>query len=146
MFTHLKLALGAVLTAVALLGCTPSPTAISANVTGTADMNGGLPAKATIFYLTSTSKFNASDYGSLAANAQAALGADLLGTQDVLLSPGQTKVAGRSFDGEGPSAVGIIVGFKALSTAQWRATTAISSGKLNTLTVSIGSGSVKISK
>lgn len=135
MMSRLKLALGAVLASVALIACTPSPTAVAANVTGSADMNGGLPAKATIFYLASTAKFNASDYAALAVNPQATLGADLLGTQDVLLSPGQTKQAGRSFEGEGPSAVGVVVGFRALSTAQWRTTTSIGSGRVNALSL-----------
>ena len=148
MWTGLKVMVGAVATAAALMACTPAPTgtSVAMNVNASAGLNGGLPAKATVFYLTSTSAFNSSDYGSLASNPEAALGATLLKTQTVLLSPGQSKQLSASFDGDGPAAVGVMVGFKAISTAQWRTTTAISSGTVNGLTVSIGAGSVKITK
>nr|WP_323778636.1 type VI secretion system lipoprotein TssJ [Amylibacter sp.] len=129
-----------------LTACTPTATSVAMNVTASSDVNGGLPAKATIFYLNSTSSFNGADYGSLAANPSAVLGADLVRTQSVLLSPGQSKQISASFDGEGPSFVGVIVGFKAISTAKWRASTSIAGGKANALTVSLGSSSVNISK
>ena len=146
MFARMTSAAFAAAAAVVLSGCAPTATSVATNVTGGANMNGGLPSKATIFYLTSTSAFNSADYGSLATNPAAALGADLLGSQSVLLRPGETKMTARSFDGEGPTAVGVIVGFKALGTSQWRTSTAIKQGGANTLTVSIGSGSVSISK
>lgn len=146
MFLRLKLMVAAVMAVFALVSCGPTSTSVASNVVASADLNGGLPAKATIFYLTGTSKFNVADYASLSTNPQAALGADLLGTQSVLLSPGDTKTAARSFDGEGPAAVGVIVGFKAITSSQWRTSTPISGGKANALTVSVGAGSVKISK
>ncbi|MEM7439070.1 MAG: type VI secretion system lipoprotein TssJ [Pseudomonadota bacterium] len=146
MLLKLKLFLTATLTMFALAACAPTATSVSSNVVAASNLNGGLPAKATIFYLASTSSFNSATYAALSGDAQAALGADLLGKQDVLLSPGDTKTVSRSFDGEGPAAVGVIVGFKALTSSQWRASTSVSGGKANALTVSIGSGSVKISK
>lgn len=146
MFTKALPIAAGIAAAVALNACAPSPTSVAANVSASSDLNGGLPAKATVFYLNSTATFNATDYNTLSTNAQAALGADLVGKQDVLLSPGDLKAIGRSFEGEGPSAVGVIVGFRALDTSQWRATTSLASGKVNTLTIAIGSGSVQISK
>lgn len=145
--TYLKtISLGAATAVAVLAGCAPTATSVVANVTAGADLNGGLPAKATIYYLSSLAKFNASDYASLANAPEATLGADLLGMQSVLLSPGDSKQAARSFDGEGPAAVGVVVGFRALSTSQWRASTGVTGGKANALTISIGSGSVSISK
>ncbi|MEM6619184.1 MAG: type VI secretion system lipoprotein TssJ [Pseudomonadota bacterium] len=146
MWTKLKVALAGVFLVAAAVACTPSATTVSANLTASADMNGGLPAKATIYYLRGTSAFNGADYASLASNAQATLGADLISTQDVLLSPGDTKTAGRSFEGDLPVAVGVIVGFRAIDTARWRASTSIGQGGANLLTVSIGAGSVSVTK
>lgn len=130
----------------AALGCTPASTSVSVTLTAAPDLNGGLPAKATIFYLASTSAFSAADYATLATNPQAALGADLLGTQSVLLSPGGTGTTGRSFEGEGPVAVGVIVGFKAIDRAQWRAVAPVAQGRANMLNVSVGAASVSISR
>lgn len=146
MLTRTMPAIAGIAAAAVLAACTPADTTVASNVAASADLNGGLPAKATVFYLNSTATFLASDYASLAGDAQATLGADLVAKDEVLLSPGQTKPLARSFPGEGPTAVGVIVGFKSIDTAQWRATTGIAGGKVNTLTIAIGSGSVKISK
>ncbi len=126
--------------------CAPSATSVSLNIAASGGSNGGLPVKATVFYLTSTGKFNSSDYNTLASNPQAALGADLLRSNSVLLSPGQSKSLSTSFDGDGPAAVGVIVGFKAISSAKWRTSANIKSGGANQLTVSIGTNNVSISK
>jgi type VI secretion system protein VasD len=146
MWTKIKMSFAALLTFGVFAGCVPEPTSVAMNFTADANVNGGLPVKATVFYLTSTAKFNSADYGTLASNPAAALGADLMKTQSVLLSPGDSKQLAASFDGDGPSAVGVIVGFRALSTSQWRTTTGISGGKANALTVTLGSANVKITK
>lgn len=132
---------------VALAACTPQATSVAVNVTGSADLNGGgVPARATVYYLRSTAKFNSLDYAALAGDPQAALGADLISTSSVVVSPGQARQLSASFDGDVPVAVGVVAGFRAIDTAKWRATTSISGGKANALTVAMGSGAVSISR
>ncbi|MBR9864439.1 MAG: type VI secretion system lipoprotein TssJ [Rhodobacteraceae bacterium] len=146
MLAKFKLASLSLVVAGVMAACTPSPTEVAMNITASAGVNGGLPVKATIYYLNSTSKFNGADYASLAGSPEAVLGADLLRSQSVLLSPGQTKNVSAAFEGEGPVALGVVVGFKAISTAKWRTTTALAGGKVNALTISLGANSVNISK
>ncbi|GGA10596.1 type VI secretion system lipoprotein TssJ [Neptunicoccus cionae] len=146
MLAKLKLTGLSVIVAGVMAACTPSPTEVAMNVTASAGVNGGLPVKATIYYLNSTAKFNGADYASLTASPSAVLGADLVRKESVLLSPGQTKNVSAAFEGEGPAAIGVAVGFKAISTAKWRTTTSLVGGKVNTLTISLGANSVNISK
>ena len=144
MIMKLKFTALAMFALIFISACVPKPTTVSTNLTAGPGANGGLPVKATVFYLTSTAKFNSADYFTLVANPEAVLGADLLKTSSVLLSPGQSKPLNASFEGTGPSAVGVVVGFKAIASAKWNATTSIKSGAENLLTVSARAGSLRI--
>ncbi|WP_069299196.1 type VI secretion system lipoprotein TssJ [Neptunicoccus sediminis] len=146
MLAKLRLAGLSVAALAVMTACAPTPTQVAMNVTASAGVNGGLPVKATIYYLNSTAKFNGTDYASLTATPSAVLGADFVRKESVLLSPGQTKNVSAAFEGEGPAAIGVAVGFKEISTAKWRATTPLVAGKVNTLTISLGANSVNISK
>jgi type VI secretion system protein VasD len=146
MITKLKLTVLAIISLVFVNACASGPTTVSMNFIASADTNGGLPVKVTVFYLSSTSKFNSADYFTLASNPQAALGAELLKVGSVLLSPGQSKSLNATFDAGGPVAVGVIVGFKAIDSAKWNATASVKSGSENLLTVGVTSASVSISK
>jgi type VI secretion system protein VasD len=146
MFLKLNLTAITILTLIIVSACVPKPTTVSLNVTANAASNGGLPVKATIYYLTSTEKFKAADYFALESGANAVLGADVLESSSVLLSPGQTKQVSANFEAGGPTALGVIVGFKAIDSAQWQSTTSLKSGAENSLTIGIGAASVSISK
>ena len=76
MLKTLKLALAGLFAAVALIACTPSDTSVAVNVAAGPDLNGGKPAKLTVFYLNSLAAFNSADYASLANDPQTALGAE----------------------------------------------------------------------
>jgi type VI secretion system protein VasD len=131
----------------ALAACQDTPTSVSTNIKGGASLNGsGVPAKVTVFYLTDPTKFNSADFFSLTGSAQATLGADLVATDSVLLTPGGTKSLSRTFDGAQPAYMGVVAGFRALGTAQWRAVTGLKSGGANKVTVSVGSASINVSK
>ena len=145
MIAKLRLTALAGLAAVLVLACVPAVTSVSTNATASADANGGLPVKVTLYYLTSTAKFNSVDFFTLDSNPQAALGADLVKTSSVILSPGDTKPLSTTIDGEGPFSVGITAGFKNLASSQWRTSTGLKSGA-NMLTVQVGKGSVSVSK
>jgi type VI secretion system protein VasD len=83
---------------------------------------GGQPApvRVRIFELKNAASFNRADYFSLVERAQATLGADLIDQDEVLLQPGQQLNIERSLN-PATRHVGLVVGYREIDQAQWRA-------------------------
>jgi type VI secretion system protein VasD len=77
------------------------------------------PIQVTMYELKSPGTFESRDYFSLQADAQAALGKDLLNTDQVILKPGQTQVVQRPGNPEA-RAIGIVAGYRDLEHSRWR--------------------------
>jgi len=122
------------------------PTTVALTVAGGADMNGGVPAKVQVFYLTSTAKFESQDYFTLSENAQGALGADLLAEDEYLLRPGDEATGAKSFPAGPvqPAAIGAIAGFRNVDQPGWKATAPLAPNGNNAVTVSVGAETVTI--
>jgi type VI secretion system protein VasD len=112
-----------------LAGCAappPAPATLSLTITGGADQNpdaSGHPASVAvrIVQLASTATFSRADVFALMNREQATLGADDLGSEEVLVSPGQTVTVSHPLK-PGTNAIGIVVLFRDIDHATWRLT------------------------
>jgi len=102
----------------------PEDVTISGSIEAVAGVNpDGLgrpsPLLVKVFQLGAKDKFEAADFFALSDASEATLGADLLGVQDVMLSPGDH----RPYEGEFDPAtrfIGVIAGYRDIHQAQWR--------------------------
>ena len=78
------------------------------------------PLQVKIFQLGAKDKFEAADYFALADASEATLGADMLGVQAMMLSPGEIKPYEGEFD-PATRFIGVIAGYREIHQAQWRA-------------------------
>lgn len=111
-----------------LVGCSstakrvPAPYAIELRADPKVNANASgrpSPVQVTIYELKSASTFEASDFFTLQADARAALGTELLNTEQVILKPGDTKVL--HYPGN-PDArvVGVVAAYRDLEQSKWR--------------------------
>lgn len=102
----------------------PIPYAISftADAQVNPDINGRpSPIQITVYELKSASTFKARDYFALQSNPQAALGPELLNTDQIILQPGQTETI-RHAGSVDAGAIGIVASYRDLENSQWRLT------------------------
>ena len=121
----------AVASLMALAACAapPPPAVIDLNILAGADQNPsttGAPTAVQVFLyqLASTAKFEASDVFALPERAQATLGTALLASETLVVAPGETK----SYVKEakiGTTALGVVVFFRDVDHATWRAMGAV---------------------
>lgn len=78
------------------------------------------PLQVKIFQLGAKDKFEAADYFALADASEATLGADMLGVQAMMLSPGEHKPYEGEFD-PATRFIGVIAGYREIHQAEWRA-------------------------
>ncbi len=78
------------------------------------------PVRVRIFELKNAATFARSDYFALADRAQSTLGLDLLDQDEVMVQPGQQLSIRRDLD-PATRQVGLLVGYRELDRAQWRA-------------------------
>jgi type VI secretion system protein VasD len=112
----------------ALLRCAPPPKpppVLTITMVGSADQNpdtsgNASPVAVRIYQLTATAKFERSDVFALTEHEQQTLGQDDVGSQEFLLSPGetQTKTFGLK---AGVNAIGVVVLYRNIDQSQWRA-------------------------
>lgn len=134
---------------VARCGPAPKPPAVlTLAITGGADQNpdaSGKPAPVAvrIYQLTATGKFERSDWTSLTEREQATLGADDAGSQEVVVSPGQSLTQTINLK-NGVQAVGVVVLFRDIDHAKWRAVAPVASSGPTRLALTIGKLSVTL--
>lgn len=116
------------LAALVLLGCSstarrvPVPYAIelAADAKVNPDVHGRpSPIQITVFELSSASAFESRDFFSLQSDPQAALGKELLNTDQAILRPGETKTLQYTGNPEARM-VGIVAGYRDLEKSHWR--------------------------
>ena len=78
------------------------------------------PLQVKIFQLGAKDKFEAADYFALSDASEATLGADMLGVQAMMLTPGESRPYEGEFD-PGTRYIGVIAGYREIHQAQWRA-------------------------
>jgi type VI secretion system protein VasD len=132
--------------ALLLTRCGPSPkppAVLTLTIMGGADQNpdaGGVaaPVAVKVYQLTATAKFQSSDWTALSEREQATLGQDEAApSQQYVIAPGQTQTV--SFELKpGVQAIGIVVLYRNIDHAQWRAMAPAASSGPTKLTLAIG--------
>jgi type VI secretion system protein VasD len=117
------LALGAV--ALARCSSPPPPPVLTLTIIGSPDQNpdpAGHPTSVAVhlYQLTATAKFERADVFALTEHEQQTLGADDLGSEELVLQPGETRTITRDLK---PTAqfIGVAVLYRDIDRAQWRA-------------------------
>jgi type VI secretion system protein VasD len=127
-----------------LEGCATAPTGpvgLSLTVHAGADQNPdpnghATPVAVRLYQLTATGSFDRADVFALVTHEQETLGSDLLGSEELVVSPGTTRTITRTL-ASGTRFVGIAVLFRDIDHADWRATAPVSGSGPTDLTLNI---------
>ncbi|HME20241.1 MAG TPA: type VI secretion system lipoprotein TssJ [Acetobacteraceae bacterium] len=129
--------------ALALAHCGPKPPGVvTLTMIGSADQNPDSSGKAApvavrIYQLTQTAKFERGDVFALTEHEQQTLGQDDAGSQEFVLSPGETQT--KTFELKpGVQAIGVAVLYRDIDNAQWRADSAVATSGPTKLTLNVG--------
>ena len=129
--------------AIALARCGPKPPGVvTLTMIGSADQNPDASGKAApvavrIYQLTQTAKFERGDVFALTEHEQQTLGQDDAGSQEIVLSPGETQT--KTFELKpGVQAVGVIVLYRDIDNAQWRADAPVATSGPTKLKLNVG--------
>lgn len=133
------------LPALVLAYCAPPPkppAVLTLTMVGSANQNptlsgGPAPVAVRIYQLTATAKFERADVFALTEHEQQTLGQDDAGSQEFVLSPGETQT--KTFELKtGVQAVGIVVLYRDIDNAQWRADAPVATSGPTRLTLNVG--------
>jgi len=128
-----------------LLRCAPPPkppAVLTLTMIGAADQNPDLagkqaPVAVRIYQLTATAKFERGDVFALTEHEQQTLGQDDAASQEFVLSPGETQT--RTFElKSGVQAIGVVVLYRDIDRAQWRAVSPAASSGPTKLLLNVG--------
>jgi type VI secretion system protein VasD len=135
----------AVLLGVALAACggapPPPPTVAAVAIAAAADVNpdaSGQPAPVAVrvYQLASTAAFERADFFDLRQNDQAVLGADMLGRDEFLITPGGSQQLSVEMK-PGAKYIGVVAAFRDIQRANWRATAAPPANQTTAVRVTI---------
>jgi type VI secretion system protein VasD len=140
----MRLAL-ALLGALALQACgtsPPPPAVLELGIAGSEDQNPNPSGKATpvavhLYQLASLDRFQRADVFALIEREQATLGTDLLGSEEVVITPGEKQDLRRELK-KGATALGIAVLYQDIDNAQWRASAPVAESGPTRLALSVG--------
>ena len=131
--------------ALALAHCGPSPkppAVLTLTLVGSAAQNPDTSGKASpvavrIYQLTQTAKFERADVFALTEREAATLGQDSAGSQEFVLSPGETQT--KQFElKNGVQAVGIVTLYRDIDQSQWRAVSPVATSGPTNLRLDVG--------
>ena len=131
--------------ALALAHCAPGPkppAVVTLTMIGSPDQNPSTsgapsPVAVRIYQLTQTAKFDRGDVFALTEHEQQTLGQDEAGSQEFVLSPGETQT--KTFEAKtGVQAIGVVVLYRDIDNAQWRADAPIATSGPTRLTLNVG--------
>jgi type VI secretion system protein VasD len=129
----------------ALLRCAPKPKpppVLTLVMTGSAEQNPDIsgkpaPVAVRIYQLTATPKFERGDVFALTEHEQQTLGQDDAGSQEFVLSPGETQTKTFELKPDVQN-VGIVVLYRDIDAAQWRAMAPVASSGPTKLALGVG--------
>ena len=110
----------------------PSTASLAANIQAAADLNPSVsqrpsPLRVRVYELKSATAFNQADFMSLYQGDQAALGADLVSREELMLQPGESRPLNKALAPD-TRFLGIVAVYRDLERATWRTTVAIKPG------------------
>jgi type VI secretion system protein VasD len=143
-FNSILVSLLAVSVAGLLSACAGAPKRenLGLQISAAADVNPDMQGRPSpiilhVMELNSTEQFNRLDYMGLTQPSGAALGAELLGKNQVVLQPGESKTLPLELNPM-TTAIGLVAGYRDIDNAAWRKTVPIIQGKTKGISVTLG--------
>lgn len=128
-------------TAAWLGGCAgaPKPAEVAGSIQAAGDVNPSTsrrpsPIVVRVYELKSVAAFDKSDFMSLYQRDQAELAADLVGKEEFVLAPGETKTFAKKLSPD-TRFIGVVAAFRDVERSRWRSTVPIEPGKKHTVTI-----------
>ena len=142
-FRSMLISLLAIAVAGLLSACAGAPKRenLGLQISATADVNPDMQGRPSpiilhVMELNSTEQFNRLDYMGLTQPSGAALGAELLGKNQVVLQPGESKTLPMELNPM-TTAIGLVAGYRDIDNAAWRKTIPITQGKTKGLSITL---------
>jgi type VI secretion system protein VasD len=125
---HIALAL-----LVGLAGCGSKPARVSGVIEASAGINPSVSQRASplllrVYELKSATAFNAAGFVSLYQREQAELGADLLGREEFMLAPGESRAYTKTLAAD-TRFLGVLAAYRDVERASWRAVVPVAPGE-----------------
>jgi type VI secretion system protein VasD len=131
-------------------GCAgaPPPTEVTGTVRAAANANPSVarrpsPLLVRIYELKAATAFNNADFVSLYQRDQAELGAELVGREEIILNPGDSRPLSKMTSPE-TRFVGVLAAYRDIEHARWRSVVAIQPGQKQRVTISAEELSVSV--
>ena len=134
-----RLSLLCMVAALAACSSAPKPTPLTGSIEAAAQVNPSVskrpsPVLVRVYELKSATAFNSADFVSLYQSDQATLAADLVGRDEFMLSPGQSRPYAKTVAPE-VRFIGVMAAFRDIERAQWRSVVALQPGKKQKLVI-----------
>lgn len=151
-FSPARLAIIAVLACsllcLAACGGAPKKHGLEVRISASADVNPDLESRASpvilhVLELTATDEFNRADYFSLTQEGTPALGAAVVQSTEIILTPGAEKALNLELD-EKVAYLGFVAGYRDIDNSRWRITEPVRPGKTSRVTVNLGRDQVTV--
>lgn len=131
-------------------GAPKKPSPLQLRISASADVNPDLQARPSpvilhMLELSAIDEFNRASFFELTENDAAALGGDVLGKTEIILTPGSTTETTLELS-EQVAYLGFVAAYRDIDNARWRLTQAVTPGKTGYIVVDIGKQRVSVSE
>jgi len=119
----------------------PKRESLGMQISATADVNPDMQGRPSpiilhIMELNSTEQFSRLDYMGLTQPSGAAMGAELLGKNQLVLQPGETKSLPMDLNPM-TTAIGLVAGYRDIDNAAWRKIVPVTQGKTKSISITL---------
>lgn len=130
----------------ALAGCGSAPkpvvTTVNGQIQAAAQLNPSesrraAPLQLRVYELKTAAAFNGADFMALYQNDQAALAADVVTREEMMLQPGESRPIKKTVSPD-TKFIGVFGAYRAIEKATWRVVVPVQTGKAQTLTIRAG--------
>lgn len=132
---------GAGIALLLVAGCAsaPEPTQVSGSIEATANVNPSVSKRASpvlvrLYELKGTAAFNTADFVSMYQADQAALGADIVSREELVLKPGESRPYQKTLAPE-TRLIGVFAAYRDIEHAKWRSVAPVQIGKKQHLVI-----------
>ena len=139
LFALKRVAAAGVLLTVAACAGAPKPAQVAGTIEASAKVNPSAskrpsPVLVRVYELKTAAAFNAADFMSLYQRDKAELGADLLGKDEFVLAPGESRTFAKTLDLD-TRFLGVLAAYRDVEHAQWRSVVPVQPGQMHKVTI-----------
>jgi type VI secretion system protein VasD len=127
--------------ALALLACAsaPKPAQVAGTIQASAQVNPSTskrpsPVLVRVYELKTAAAFNSADFMSLYQRDKAELGADLLGKEEFVLAPGESKTFAKTLSPD-TRFLGVLAAYRDVEHAKWRSIVPVQPGQMHNVVI-----------